>query len=158
MAAKAKAKTTDRDLGYRRIRDNIDDLDKSFTQIGVQGTRAEQARPIGDATNAEIAFYNEFGTENIPERSFIRSAVDEDRSRLERKTEDLINIIMLGAITPKKVLDKLGFDIKQLIKNKIVTLDAPPNAPSTIRKKGFNNPLIETRTLWRLITFKTVMK
>jgi hypothetical protein len=41
-------------------------------------------------------------------------------------------------------------DIKKTIKD----MKEPGNAPSTIAKKGFDDPLIETRKLWASIKWK----
>ena len=49
----------------------------------------------------------------------------------------------------ERVLALMGEGIKDQLTKSIIDFDAPPNAKPTIRKKGFNNPLIETGLMQR---------
>ena len=53
--------------------------EKLYIYVGVQ----KDAKPRDDekSTNAEVALANEFGTDRIPERSFIRSAMKEKKEK-----------------------------------------------------------------------------
>ena len=51
----------------------------------------------------------------------------------------------------RQTLALMGEGIKGQIAESIQNLHEPPNAPATIRKKGFDKPLIDTGTLWRSI-------
>ena len=147
--------TTDKDLGAKRIIAEAEKIRGSFVEIGVH--EGNKNYP-GGASVAEVAFYNEFGTLNIPERSFLRATIDENRKDLERETANLMGDVVIGKITTKKALDKLGFKIQELIKAKILKLNEPPNADSTVSIKGFNNPLVDSRRLWRSIAFESMIK
>ncbi len=48
------------------------------------------------------------------------------------------------ALTDPKITREWGNAMVSVLKNSITTFDDPANAPSTVRRKGFNNPLIET--------------
>ena len=81
----------------------------------------------------------------IPMRSFIRSTVDEKRKNYEQVGGEQWNKILEGKKTIRQALVFLGQMIEKDIKAKIVSLDTPPNAPSTIKAKGGDdNPLIDT--------------
>ena len=41
----------------------------------------------------------------------------------------------------------MGLKIETDIKDKINRLGSPPNAPSTVRRKGSDNPLVDTGTM-----------
>ncbi len=81
----------------------------------------------------------------IPARSFIRSTVDERRKQYEEAGANQWNFVLEAKKTIKKALVFMGQMIEKDIKAKIVAIDTPPNAPSTIKAKGGDdNPLIDT--------------
>lgn len=89
---------------------------------------------------AEIAFFNEFGTRTIPARSFIRSTI------AEHKQDIVANFAMNFQNThdAKIAASLTSTYVENLIKTKIASGNFKPNAPSTIKKKGRNQPLIDT--------------
>ena len=149
-------KTTDKDMGAKRIVAEAKRIKGSFTTIGVQDTGEYYEE--GLVTVAEVAFWNEFGTSTSPERSFLRSTIDENRPDLDKLTAALIKEILLGKIDTEKALQKIGLKIQELIKKKILEYNEIPNALSTVARKGFNNPLVNTRRLWRSIAHKARIK
>ena len=153
----AKQSTTiDKDLGARKIIQEAGKLDDSFVTIGVHEAEGSETYPNG-ATVSEVAFWNEFGTITAPERSFIRSTVDENRSMLNEMTKDLLGQVVDGSISSKLAMKRLGFKIETLVKKKILELNDPKNAERTIEAKGFNNPLVDSRRLWRSIAHQVMM-
>lgn len=83
-------------------------------------------------------------TIEIPMRSFIRSTVDEKQGDYHAIATRLMGRIIRGELTKFDALSLMGQQIEKDIKRKITTLKYPPNAPSTIKKKGSSNPLIDT--------------
>lgn len=149
------AKTEDRDLGQKKILAEIEKAKNSFVKVGV----FENAQPYPDGTTvAEVAFWNEYGTQTIPERSFIRSSVDENKNKWSRELEKDYKDILGGKNTVENVLNKFGVKIQAAIQDKILTINYPPNSPYTIAKKGFNNPLVDSKHLWRNIAYEVVIK
>ena len=51
-----------------------------------------------------------------------------------------------------------GVEINDDLKSSIVGWQAPPNAPSTIAKKGFNKPLVDTGDMLRSTTYQVRME
>lgn len=151
-------KTIDKDLGHGKVVGESKRLKGSFVEIGVHEAQGGETYEDSQATIAEVAFWNEFGTINSPERSFLRSTIDENRPELEGLTAKLLGEVMAGKIDTKKALDKLGFKIQQLVKKKILDFTDPANSAATIERKGFNNPLVDSRRLWRSIAFETMVK
>lgn len=92
-------------------------------------------------------------TIEIPERSFIRSAFDENRRRLEVLTAKLVDQVNTGRLTVEKALALLGETHQKHIQRKITTLREPPLAPRTIAEKGSDNPLVDEGHLRRAIRY-----
>ena len=113
-------------------------VDEEWT-IGIHKDAILDGQPIANYASA-----NEFGTDTVPQRSFLRSTVAEHVARLR---QNLVNASK-AAIDLKgrrgRVAEKAAQELAKAIKDKIRDLDSPPNAQSTIDRKGSNNPLIET--------------
>ena len=141
--------TIDTDLGYKALMDDVKKLKKEpYVKVGVLGE-----------SGSELATYagaNEFGTRDgrIPERSFIRSTMDQNRFALFQQANRFLDQISAGSITPTKALGLLGEFIRGQIVSKITTLQDPPNAPSTILKKGSANPLIDEGRMRQAIAWE----
>ena len=154
--AKAKVKTTDKDMGRSRILNEIEVLKGSYVTIGVHA----EATPYPSGQSVQfVATENEFGNSRIPERSFLRSTFDENRENWRKKHRSLLNDVIKGKTSTKLVMRSLGFEMATAIQNKVLTLQSPPNAPSTIAQKPLvgNNPLINTRHLLNNIGFQATV-
>jgi hypothetical protein len=75
---------------------------------------------------SEVALWNEFGTKTVPERSFIRSTVNESESKRNDWYVEMVNNIMEAKWTLSKVLEAIGFRMRELIRNKIKSNVPPP--------------------------------
>ena len=128
---------------------------KPFTKIGILGSG--EADEEG-TTVIEYGSYNEFGTKDIPERSYIRSTVDERKRRIFGKAFNLQRDIFEGRMSITKALGIMGTLIKGNIVQKIVDLRSPANADSTIRAKGSSNPLIDSGRLRQSIDYEVEAK
>ena len=126
-------------------------FDNSIMQVGIVDT----ALKYPDGTRVvDVAHWNEFGTSRIPPRPALRRAIKKASPELAK----------LGAVQAKEMLHgRLRFDVaaRRLarilaaeMKAQIESLRTPPNAPSTVKRKGFNNPLIDTRLYKNSIGFK----
>lgn len=101
---------------------------------------------------AAVAAWNEFGTETIPERPAIRIANSEN----EKAIIDLIkkSVDPEKMVITKSIGGKIGASQQGATQKSIVSLDSPPNDPSTIKAKKSSNPLIDTGFYLRSITHK----
>lgn len=135
--------SVDRDRGYRALLLGIAKLaEEPYVTLGIHedvGARRDE----DGATVAEYATFNEFGM-GVPERSFLRSTVDEDREEIARRLETAITDQLDGRRTVGQALERLGLWTVGRVKKKIRDLRDPPNAPRTIALKGSDNPLIDT--------------
>lgn len=120
----------------------------------------------GAYTNAEIGAVHEFGVPAgegrpaIPERSHLRSTLDEKKSEIIDLQKKLLRGVFDGKLDVEKALNVLGLKVVSDIKRKITSGPGvpPPNAPSTIEAKGSDRPLVDTSQLVNSISHAVVMK
>lgn len=110
-----------------------------------------------DSTSiAQVAYWQEYGTKNgIPMRPFMRVCKHEQ----SRNWVNTLGKELKKSLFRKGNLDisakRLGEKIKGDIQESIINGDWEPNRPSTVRKKGFNKPLIDTGIMLHSIQSRT---
>lgn len=161
------------DRGWKRIKEELRKADNSFTKVGfplgaevgkkrrnpkkkVQFAGKERYRSISQV--AEIAAYQEFGTEFIPARPFMSTSFDESQVELTELKKKLYDKILEGRLTTERALVILGEFMSNKTKRKIKDITSPPNRPSTIKRKGSSNPLIDTAQMINSVTHVEVVK
>lgn len=100
------------------------------------------------------AVFNEFGTRSIPERPFMRNAIKANRASYRTLAGGEAVAIVRGQRDTHTALSRIGVKAQGDIQKEVVSLDTPPNAPSTIVQKGSSNPLIDTGEMRQRVTFK----
>jgi len=130
----------DIDRGWKRIKKDVRRMDKSFVKIGLQ----QNAGRVNGTSLAMIGFWNEFGTRHIPSRSFIRYTADVGRAAYTALAASQADKIIRGKQTIFQALSIIGAKAQADVQRRITTVRTPPNAASTIAKKGSSNPLIHT--------------
>lgn len=146
--------TIEKTNDYIKIIEAAEDLDGSSIEVGIFGGKNK-------ITKKSIAFYmmmSEIGTKEIPERSFMRSTIDENEIKYDELIEKQINRIVDWKQIASGLLITLALQIEGDVKNKITSLRIPPNAPSTIEQKGSSNPLIDTGAGRNAVTHKIDFK
>lgn len=133
------SKTIDRDLGWKKLRAELERAKVSEVVVGILEGEVNDGQSI-----AEYAAYNEFGTENIPERSFMRSTFDERLTGLKIIMGQQFAKVKRGEKTVHQALSYIGLKHQDQIKDKIGSNMPPPNAPATIEAKGSSKTLIDT--------------
>ena len=102
-----------------------------------------------DGTNvATVAFWNEYGTERAPPRPFFRTTIANNK---EKWVDTVRKLVPLHG--GNKSLLQLGELIKGDLVESILNWTEPPNAPYTVKKKGFNAPLRDTAQMSRSISY-----
>jgi len=110
-----------------------------------------------EGTDGEVidkAVYNEFGTRDIPERPFMRNGFREGTPELRRLARQLAGRIIAGTMTKEQALNRMGGKGKQLIQDSITDMRDPPNAQSTIDRKGSSNPLVDEGEMKGKVTWE----
>lgn len=162
--------TIDDDKHEQMILKEMSKIDNFVVDIGIFGgtkttTKTLKIKLRGkklsvkskQSTNIRIAEYatmNEFGTKRIPQRSFMRSTMDENWGYYWSLGVKEANRVLIGTQKAKGLYVKMGIKIKGDIQRKIISLRTPPNHPMTIKAKGSSNPLIDTGALRKAITYK----
>ena len=100
---------------------------------------------------AVIAAFNEWGVpaRNVPSRPFMQASANRLRGKDKK---GIIEAVKQGynARTGEMTLDgvmRVGQHGQAIMRLVIEEFDTPPNAPFTIARKGFDNPLIEQRMM-----------
>jgi hypothetical protein len=90
-----------------------------------------------------VAAANEYGEpgRNQPPRPYFRNMI---AAKSPEWGKDLGKIMKLTQMDSEQALQLMGQRIKDQLQESIRSLESPPLAPSTIAKKGFSKPLIET--------------
>ena len=143
------ARVVDRDLGYNQIMAEIQRFRKAKVLIGFQETTVTHTQTKGDRIKqpglsmAQIAAQNEFGTDRIPQRSFMRTSFDENLNRIQKLIYNQYSAVTNGKKTADKALGLIGTFVADLMRKKIRQITTPPNSPRTIAIKKSSKPLID---------------
>ena len=126
-----------------RLDDAIPGLENLERDLELYVGVPEGARNDRTGTSvADIAAWNEFGTQTIPARPAFRETVD---TYMDEYTGDLADALLSG-LDPELALNRLGEQMSKDISQSIRDWQVPPNAPSTVAQKDENNPLVDTET------------
>jgi hypothetical protein len=88
----------------------------------------------------------------------LRSTIDENLTKIQGWHRTAMEKIFDGKATPREVLTGIGERLQKLVRAKIKSNVPPPNAPSTIKRKGSARTLIDTKLLLESINFKVLKK
>ena len=129
---------------FKRLKEQAQIGRRAQVLVGVQkgAGNYDDGTPI-----AVIAAANHFGTSTIPARRFLDVAVANNSKRYANIVRDQIPKVLRGKMDMDAVLNAIGNAAVGDVQDYMVDLRTPPNAPSTIKKKGSDNPLVDTITL-----------
>ena len=123
-------------------------------RVGILETQTYPSKDgKGDVSVAQVAYWNEYGTATIPARPFFRNTIAEKQ---DEWADNAASILQHTDGDVGMALALIGDGVKDDIVETIQNFREPENAPSTVKKKGFNKPLIDTDDLWRAIQSEVV--
>lgn len=135
----------DQDHGYARLlRTAAAQRRGAAVAVGIQGSDA--TKDHGGATMAEIAAVHEFGLGHVPERSFIRAWVDENRAAIETRLRNTAIEVQAGRIDAQGGLNRFGVWAVGQIRSRILA----GIEPALKYREG--TPLVDTGQLISSIT------
>ncbi len=102
----------------------------------------------------EVAVWNEFGTDRIPERSFIRAWFDENRDRCRTAMRKMLEAVVTGKYTREQAVELVAQRFVGEIQKRMSRGIPPANVQSTIEAKGSDKPLINTGQLRSAISYE----
>ena len=121
------------------------------------GVLSGQKHPDSDLSMAELAALHEYGTKDIPERSFIRAPLESSRADVKRMMHKAAVAVVSGKVTPRASLEILGqWGVTTIRKWVTVGSRLAPNAPSTIKRKGSARPLVDTGRLLGAVSYEVI--
>ncbi len=147
---------TVKDLGIGKLRENLAELGRLRVLVGVQGTEATATHPNSDESVGQVAYWLHFGTKRMAARPFIDRAVAELQNgatvAVKRAAADLVDG---RSSDPVATLKPLGSQAVQAVAHEIATSRewAAPLAAVTVTRKGHDQPLVDTGTVSRAVTY-----
>lgn len=110
-----------------------------YVRVGfLENARYPDGKPV-----AMIAAIHNYGAPRagIPPRPFFSDMI---ARRSSEWGPALANLLLANNYNARRSLDTAGAAIAGQLRQQIIATNAPPLAPSTIRRKGFAKPLIDT--------------
>lgn len=95
-------------------------------------------------------------TIDIPARPFMRFAYNQFVNNQQKLQDAMIQRVISGQLTPVQAMNQIGMELENQIVKSIKSGHWAPNAASTVSKKGFNKPLIETGHMWQTVNSKVI--
>ena len=120
----------------------------SRARVGFPASKTQQ-----DIVNKAV--WLEFGTITSPARPMISNTMDANRGKYLDALRVSAPKILSGKTPIGQVAAKLGVLFENDIKQEMVDMTEPANAPSTIKKKGSSNPTIDTSETKNSVTHET---
>jgi hypothetical protein len=158
MAKKASVKRENPDA-LKALSILIDKINGGSTQVGwFPGAKYEDGTQV-----AYIAAIQEYGFENIPPRSFMRTTIATKKMQWRKIVRFGAKQILAGKKKPEAVMRELGLAAEGDIKKKITEINSPPLKDATIearRRKmaagkkvgSLDKPLVESEVLLTTLT------
>ncbi len=138
------------DKVWRRIVNDVNRAAKVRLQIGVL-----------EGENATIAAVHEFGSpkNNIPERSFMRATLINERATIGRLQAKAVAAVIAGKIDGRKALGRVGAWVAGAMQAYVVKGSFAPLAPATLaareaRGNESDKPLVDSGQMVDAITWK----
>lgn len=132
------------------------ELDKlrggGYVLVGIHESAGMAAS--GEFSMATLGALQHFGNDRIPARPWLDVGV-------ESATKEILGVIEdggAGGLSTDQILNQVGLVAVGAVQEFITELDTPPNAPSTIKKKGSDNPLIDTGAMRASVTYSIADK
>jgi hypothetical protein len=141
--------------GGHRLQQYLAKLAAKLDQPGTLrvGWLENATAPNGDNLGLR-AFRLEFGTSKMPPRPFFRNMI---AAKAKEWPAALALNLKQTDYNVKLTLERAGEGIKGQLKESIIDLWAPPLAESTIKRKGFEKPLIEHGDMLNAVAWEVNM-
>jgi HK97 gp10 family phage protein len=139
----------DTDKGFMRFVQEIQAAKTAFVTVGVH----EGERSMDGTNIAEYAAHNEYGTQHIPSRPFMRTAFDENTQAIQNDMQGVVNVAKRGGSVVQG-LKMVGEKHQQRIQRTIKGRDfLPMLSESTIKAKGSTKTLIDSGAMVNSIRY-----
>ena len=150
-----------RDLGIGKLKADVATLQSQGITIGYQGPSGAAQHPNADASIAQVAAWQEFGTPgsddrqydkargHIPSRPFVRTGLAKYQGEIKAAIRDAFRALLSGG-SVEQAQDAVGQRAVEAVQQTILDARtwAKPLAQSTIDRKGHGDPLIESGAVY----------
>lgn len=136
-----------------KVQGKLDEISKKMGGVSVSIGFMEDATYPDGTSVAAVAFWNEFGVpeHNQPPRPFFRNMIEEHQDEWPAQMAAQAKGTNYDG---PRVLGLMGELIKGELQQSINDLDSPALAASTVARKGFEKPLIDTGHMLNSVTYK----
>lgn len=146
---------TDRDQGWKGLYTEFttskggDEVFIGFLRSSGLYQRRSGGKSAAPMTMAQLGAIHEFGAPkaHIPERSFMRSAVDQNADKIARLSSQLLVKVLDGSMPRKQALGIIGAFVQGLMRRVITGGLSPPLSARRVAEKKSSKPLIDTGQL-----------
>lgn len=153
---------TVRDLGIGRLKEDAATLQRQRVTVGYQGPEGQAKHPGADASVAQVAAWQEFGTpgsddrqydvarRQIPSRPFMRTGLAKYQGEIVTVIKAAFQAMLAGKVSVEEAQASVGERMVEAVQQSILDARswAKPLAQSTIDRKGHDDPLIESGTMY----------
>lgn len=147
-----------------RIMREVASLARAVVTIGIH--QQEETRQGGDITNPQLGAVHEFGSDHIPERSFLRSTVDSGKPM--EFAEKVAAKVAQGQLSAHQAANQVGVTVVGQVQQTIKAKIPPPLSDRTLKTRmakgahgggvgamgGAVTPLIDSGQLYASIQHK----
>lgn len=143
---RVKVRITSKDRGFDALLKRLaKENTKARLGVGMHADTFASPHPVHAATYGEIGSANEFGTGTAPPRAFIRQWFDFHFLALAKALKAAAEDVVSGKyVDLTAALRDLGLTLSDDMRQYLLSKPFTPNAPYTVKKKGFDFPLVET--------------
>ena len=146
-------------IGGKKLSLALKSIEQKITNAGVlrmgflEGATYPSTKKGGALPVAQVAFWNEFGTIRAPARPAFRTTIKKQSPTWGDKLGKAIKATNYDG---QKALALLGQSMRDDLESEIAQWSEPGNAPSTIARKGFDKPLVDSGTMQRAPDFEVL--
>lgn len=134
------SRVTVRDIGWAAVKADAIKLSGWVIEAGLFADSGEHdGVPL-----AQIGFWLNYGTEDIPARDWLGGGAEFTERAAMKQITAIVNRLGKLPGNPETLLTPVAKAVAEGIKAFAINHQWTPNAPSTVKQKGFDWPLVET--------------
>jgi hypothetical protein len=136
-------------LGIDGLKKVLNELKEHKITIGFQGQSGSALHPEANVPMAKVAKWHEYGTAEIPARPFLRTTAKQNKKEFKDANKKAISDVIDQRAKPEEVLERLGQIGADAAKKVVLNASdwAEPLSSSTVKRKGFSAPLVDTGSM-----------
>ena len=144
----------DEDFGFNKIKEELEKLGNMKVIVEID---PDKVYSTGEKVE-KVAVWMEYGADefnvNYPARPFFRAGFDANIEKLKKLYEKRVDLIIVGNGTAEALGHELGKYMVQKIKEVIENGEFAELAESTVKRKGSDKPLVDTKALLTSIRYR----